>query len=85
MATTATVGFDGELVLPPEIQRTLGIAPGSRVEIVVQGRHVEITPRERPIIDRERAQKALENLHGIFAGEPSLEDEYFLTRDKDRW
>ncbi len=84
MATTATVGFDGELVLPPEVQRTLGIAPGSRVEIVVQGRHVEITRENAPSLTG-KAQKALENLHGIFAGEPSLEDEYFRTRDKDRW
>ncbi len=85
MATTATVGYNGELVLPPEIQRTLGISPGAKVEIVVQGHHVEITPRECLSFDPERARKALETLQGMFAGEPSLEDEYLLTRDKDKW
>ncbi len=41
---------------------------------------ITFTPEERA-----RALQALKNLRGMFAGTPSLEDEYFREREKDRW
>jgi bifunctional DNA-binding transcriptional regulator/antitoxin component of YhaV-PrlF toxin-antitoxin module len=40
--------------------------------------------------ERDRAAKAkvdriAAELRGMFAGQPSLEDEYFRNRDKDKW
>lgn len=83
--TTATVGNDGQLILPAEVQRTLGIAPGSRVEIVVRGHQIEILPKERLPIDQQAARQAARELRGMYAGQPSLEDEYFRDRDRDTW
>lgn len=40
---------------------------------------VTFTPDERV-----RALQALKNLRGMFAGTPSLEDEYFREREKDQ-
>ena len=34
---------------------------------------------------RARVEEIGNNLRSLFAGQPSLEDEYFRTRDRDKW
>ncbi|WP_396272278.1 AbrB/MazE/SpoVT family DNA-binding domain-containing protein [Granulicella arctica] len=82
---TAVVGLDGQLVLPAEVQKTLGISPGSRVEIVIHDRYVELVQQDRPPFNQIAARNAMRALQGSHAGQPSLEDEYFQNRDKDKW
>jgi bifunctional DNA-binding transcriptional regulator/antitoxin component of YhaV-PrlF toxin-antitoxin module len=50
------------------------------------------TPSMADELQQERAQEAKSKvdtiaaeLRAMFAGEPSLEDEYFRDRDKDKW
>ena len=45
---------------------------------------------EQPFEDRKREARArvdqiAQELRSMFAGQPSLEDEYFRTRDVDKW
>ena len=46
---------------------------------------VDASPVTFTAEERARALQALKNLRGMFAGTPSLEDEYFREREKDQW
>jgi hypothetical protein len=41
--------------------------------------------REVRRLPEEEATRIISELRGMFRGEPSLEDEYFRDRDKDKW
>jgi AbrB family looped-hinge helix DNA binding protein len=42
------VSTKGQVVIPKEIRAALGLAPGARVEIVLEGTSVRITPARGP-------------------------------------
>jgi AbrB family looped-hinge helix DNA binding protein len=83
--TLATVSTDGQLVLPAKVQSELGIPPGARVEIVLRDRDIRLLVQDQERLPATDARRIIDELRGMFAGEPSLEDEYFQTRDKDKW
>jgi AbrB family looped-hinge helix DNA binding protein len=81
----ATVDNNGQLLLPAEVQSALGIPPGSEVEILVQDQEIRLLVQGKRRLPEADANRIINELRGIFAGEPSLEDEYFRDRDKDKW
>lgn len=48
--STATVSEKGQVVIPAEIRKLLGIAPGTRLDFTVEGQslRVEVTRRSAP-------------------------------------
>ena len=81
----ATVAYDGQLTLPAEVQSALGIAPGSEVEIVVHDQEIRLVIQEKRRVSQAETDQIISELRGMFKGEPSLEDEYFRDRDRDKW
>jgi AbrB family looped-hinge helix DNA binding protein len=67
----ATVSSKGQLVIPAEIRASLGIQPGTRVSITVEGDRIILRPITIKLID---------DLLGIFAGGPSMSDELIADR-----
>jgi AbrB family looped-hinge helix DNA binding protein len=72
----ATVGADGQLVLPPEIQAALGLHDGSQLEVSVAQRQIVL----RPVIEDRIAA-----VRGMFGSGPSLEDDLIEWRASDGW
>jgi hypothetical protein len=78
--------FDnGHLVLTPEVQSALGIPSDSRTEVLVGDREIRILVPEQRRLSVEEADRIIDGLRGMFAGQPSLEDEFFRARDVDKW
>lgn len=65
---TSKVGPKGQVVVPQQLRRELGIEPGDEVEFWLEGDHLAV----RPVAARRP-------LFGRFAGEPLLED---LARER---
>ncbi len=65
-----------------EINPTFAASPALQpdMEASSDAGSVTFTPEERA-----RALQAMKNLQDMFAGTPSLEDEYFREREKDQW
>jgi antitoxin PrlF len=68
---TATVSSKGQLVIPVEIRNSLGISPGTRVVLTVEGNRIILQPVNKNLVDQ---------LRGMFSGGPSMADE--LQRDR---
>jgi AbrB family looped-hinge helix DNA binding protein len=71
-----TVSTKGQLVIPAEIRERLGIEPGTKIAISVEGSRIVLQPVERLI----------DELHGIFksrADGPSATDELIADRRAD--
>jgi len=68
-AQTAVVNEKGQIVIPAEVRRRVGLKPGTRVVFWVEGDHVTF----------QTVEKFVEELPGMFGTGPSLED----MRDKD--
>ena len=66
---TATVNEKGQIVIPAEMRRRSGIAPGTRVVFWMEGEHIAL----------QAVEKFVEELPAAFASARSLED----IRDKD--
>jgi AbrB family looped-hinge helix DNA binding protein len=80
--TVATVSENGQLVLPAQVLDALELPPGTEVEILLHDRQLELKrPRKR--MSPEELEKSLEELHGIFAGGPSLEDDLYQMRREE--
>lgn len=73
-----TVGNMGELVIPPEMRAPLGIKPGTRIVVTLDGSRILLEPVASDLVQKT---------NGIFSGGPSLSEQ--LTRErrrmKDRW
>jgi len=40
----ATVGADGQFILPARMQEALGIHPGSQLELTLEDKHIVVQP-----------------------------------------
>ena len=47
-ATTTTLDSTGRVVLPSEVRRRLGLAPGTRFNVEVVAERIELTPEAPP-------------------------------------
>jgi AbrB family looped-hinge helix DNA binding protein len=72
-----TMSTKGQIVIPAEIRNELGIEPGSRISISVEGSRIVL----RPML------KVIEELCGITKGGPSMADELIAERQEEdrRW
>jgi len=68
---TATISTKGQLVIPADIRKALGIRPGTKISLTVEGGRIIL----RPI-----TAKLIEDLRGRFAGGPSMADELQAMR-----
>lgn len=69
---TSRVGPKGQVVIPQQLRRELGIEPGDAVEFWLDGDHVAVRPVRTPA-----------SLRGRFVGEP-LTDDLLRQRAADR-
>jgi AbrB family looped-hinge helix DNA binding protein len=75
----ATVSSKGQLVIPAAIREELGIGPGTRVAVRLDGQEVILRP------ETLAAKLAtIKQLRGIAAGGPSLCDELLEDRRRER-
>jgi AbrB family looped-hinge helix DNA binding protein len=72
----ATLGTDGQFVLPAEAQVALGLHPGSQLEVVVSNRQILL----RPLIEER-----IDAVRGMFGPGSSLEDDLIEWRASDGW
>jgi len=63
MSQITTVGTRGQFVIPAEMREQLGIRPGTRMAITLQGGRLVLEPVSEKLVDET---------HGILAGGPSL-------------
>ena len=78
MNRLTTVSTKGQLVIPAEIRESLGIAPGSRIAVTLQGSRIILEPVSEKLVDETR---------GLFAGGPSLSArlKHQRSKEKDKW
>lgn len=76
MTQITTVSTKGQLVIPSAMRESLGIKPGTRVAVRVEGSHLVLEPV---------SEKTVDELHGIFKGGPSMADELQKERRLDKW
>ncbi len=75
----ATVSTKGQLVIPADIRKALGIEPGTRIAIRQAGPEVVLKPETLP------AKLAMiRKMRGITAGGPSLCNELLEDRRQER-
>ncbi len=73
---SAKVSTKNQISLPSELRRVLGIAPGDRVAIVLEGDHA---------ILRRRPAKASERLWGLGRGLYEPDPVSFVRRLREEW
>jgi len=72
-----TVSTKGQLVIPSQMRTQLGIRPGTRVAVALEGDHIVLYPVSERLVEESK---------GMLAGGPSLSDELQQERRKaDRW
>lgn len=76
MAQITTVSTKGQFVIPAEMRDQLGIGPGTRIAVTLQGARIILEPVSEKLVDETR---------GILAGGPSLARLLKEERDKDKW
>lgn len=64
----------GQVTIPLQVRRALGIHPGSDVEFELEGHGARL------LVDRNRAAQEIANMRGAGSGEMSTEDILALTR-----
>ena len=81
---TAIVEPDGSLILPPEVQQTLGIAPGSEIDLELETEGVWIPRQSRPKLSPEEVTAIPRRMQDLFAGANySLEDDLMQMRKEE--
>jgi AbrB family looped-hinge helix DNA binding protein len=73
--TTARVSTKGQIVLPAEMRRRLGIRPGTTVEVVDAGDHLVVVPT---------VKAPATELRGLLRGEGSLTEALLAERRAER-
>ena len=63
-------------MIPFEMRESLGIGPGTRIAISLQGQRIIIEPVSEELVDQTR---------GLFAGKLSLSAALKQERGKDKW
>jgi AbrB family looped-hinge helix DNA binding protein len=76
MTQITTVSTKGQFVIPAEIREMLGIGPGTRIAVTLQGTRIILEPVSEKLVDDTR---------GIFADGPSLAAALKRERGKDKW
>ena len=76
MTQITTVSTKGQLVIPAGMRESLGIAPGTRIAVTLQGARIILEPVSDKLVDDTR---------GLFAGGPSLSAALKKERGKDKW
>jgi AbrB family looped-hinge helix DNA binding protein len=76
MTQITTVSTKGQFVIPAEIRETLGIGPGSRIAVTLQGTRIILEPVSEKLVDETR---------GIFADGPSLTAALKRERGNEKW
>jgi AbrB family looped-hinge helix DNA binding protein len=72
-----TVSTKGQLVIPSQMRNQLGIRPGTRVAVALEGDHIVLYPVSERLVEESK---------GMLAGGPSLSEELQQERRKaDRW
>ena len=71
-----TVSTKGQLVIPAEMRASLGLKPGTRVALRLEGSRIILEPVTEKMVDE---------LNGIFRGGPSMSDELMRERRSDKW
>ena len=70
-----TVSSKGQMVIPAAIRESLGIEPGTRIAVRVEGDELVLRP-ETPAA----TQRLLARLRGLTSGGPSMSDELIADR-----
>ena len=76
MNRITTVSTKGQLVIPSEMRESLGIEPGTRIAVTLQGHRIILEPISEKLVDETR---------GLLAGGPSLSAALKKERGKDKW
>ena len=76
MTQITTVSTKGQFVIPAEMRESLGIRPGTRIAISLQGSRLILEPVSEKLVDETR---------GMLAGGPSLTQLLKKERGKDKW
>jgi AbrB family looped-hinge helix DNA binding protein len=64
-------------VIPSEMRTSLGIEPGTRIAVTLDGRRIVLEPVSEELVDKTR---------GLFSGKRSLSEELKRQRrQKDKW
>ena len=63
MNRITTVSTKGQLVIPAEMRESLGIEPGSRIALTLQGTRIILEPVSEKLVDETR---------GLLSAGPSL-------------
>jgi AbrB family looped-hinge helix DNA binding protein len=71
-----TVSTKGQLVIPAEMRASLGIEPGTRIAVTLDGPRIVLEPVSEKLVDETR---------GLFARGPSLSQALKRERQKDKW
>jgi AbrB family looped-hinge helix DNA binding protein len=71
-----TVSTKGQLVIPSDMRTILGIKPGTRISITLEGQRIVLQPVSDKLVDETR---------GMLAEGPSLVDELQQERRADKW
>ena len=75
----ATVSSKGQLVIPASIREELGIEPGTRIAIRMEGPELVLKPET---LASKLAM--IKKMRGITAGGPSMSDELIEDRRRER-
>jgi AbrB family looped-hinge helix DNA binding protein len=77
--TITTVSSKGQLVIPAAIRESLGIEPGTRIVIRVEGTRLILEPQTLAA-----KLRLIKEMRGCTAGGPSMTDELLEDRRRER-
>ena len=71
------VSTKGQFVIPVDIRESLGISPGTRISVTLEGTKIVLEPVSEEMVNQTR---------GLFRGRPSLSAALKRERrHKDKW
>lgn len=76
MTQIKTVSTKGQFVIPSEMRKQLGIEPGTRIAVSLQGTRIFLEPVSDRLVDETR---------GILAGGASLSQLLREARREEKW
>jgi AbrB family looped-hinge helix DNA binding protein len=85
-STLLTVGPEGQVSLPSDIRQELGLRAGAQLEARIDGSSLMLSPKAttRPVPEGlDQLDQLINELQGIFRGQPSLEDDLYAMRRED--